>query len=620
MIAALAPIFPLDAERPRAQSVLAAASHVRVLVRAAPAVLARRARRSTSASCPASGSSHALEAGRATAMVGVPALWQLLERRVRAQVDARGPIVEGGVRLRVELESQARSRRSASTPGKLLFAPVHDGARRLAAHASSPAAPRSRRRRKSSSWVSASARRRLRPDRSRAGAHRRRGPRRRRAAVTSASRSPASRSRSTTPDESGVGEVLARGPERDGGLHRRRSHAARDRRKMAGSTRAISASSTRGAAADRRSHQGRHRHGDAARTSTRTTSSARSARSTASSELAVVGIASPKGGERVACLAVAEARLALAGRRRATTASPRSRRSARRSRRCRTTAAARRAPLRRAAAAHGDAQGEAQGGAGHPRAPRPRDLDAGRRVGGPRPRAHRDRRGLGGETRARSPRTLPSKAISASTRSCLTELLEALEARGRLVDQRRSKRATASRTSSASGATPTRSSRTKSSSSSSSKIEGRERSETKLELPPQIQEAAKGLIGKLQDAFYGQMMKPTVYGRAFIPHNRNVIVVANHASPPRHGLRATRAREVRRGHRLSRGVGLLLRPRHQARLLRELHEPQGDRSQGRRARSRCVRRQTIIEEGKTVLVFPEGTRSAGRARFRSSSR
>src|SRR5262249_15978293 len=51
-----------------------------------------------------------------------------------------------------------------------------------------------------------------------------------------------------------------------------------------------------------------------------------------------------------------------------------------------------------------------------------------------------------------------------------------------------------------------------------------------LVLPEPIQEQGKRLIGKLQDLFYGDMMRSTVVGRAFIPHNRNTIVVANHVS------------------------------------------------------------------------------------------
>src|SRR5439155_6726279 len=49
-------------------------------------------------------------------------------------------------------------------------------------------------------------------------------------------------------------------------------------------------------------------------------------------------------------------------------------------------------------------------------------------------------------------------------------------------------------------------------------------------LPPEVQVAGKKILGKLQDVFYGQVMKPRVFGRAFIPHNRNTIVVANHSS------------------------------------------------------------------------------------------
>ncbi|MGA7124343.1 MAG: AMP-binding protein, partial [Polyangiaceae bacterium] len=51
-----------------------------------------------------------------------------------------------------------------------------------------------------------------------------------------------------------------------------------------------------------------------------------------------------------------------------------------------------------------------------------------------------------------------------------------------------------------------------------------------LVLPEPVQEAGRAFVGKLQDFFYGDVMKPQVFGRAHIPQNRSVIVVANHAS------------------------------------------------------------------------------------------
>ena len=38
--------------------------------------------------------SHGLQHGRVTCMVGVPALWQLLDRRIRSQVSAKGKLFE----------------------------------------------------------------------------------------------------------------------------------------------------------------------------------------------------------------------------------------------------------------------------------------------------------------------------------------------------------------------------------------------------------------------------------------------------------------------------------------------------------------------------------------------
>lgn len=51
-----------------------------------------------------------------------------------------------------------------------------------------------------------------------------------------------------------------------------------------------------------------------------------------------------------------------------------------------------------------------------------------------------------------------------------------------------------------------------------------------FDLPAPVRTMAKRLLTKAQMGFYDRVMKPTVYGRAHIPHNRNTIVVSNHVS------------------------------------------------------------------------------------------
>ncbi len=116
----------------------------------------------------------------------------------------------------------------------------------------------------------------------------------------------------------------------------------------------------------------------------------------------------------------------------------------------------------------------------------------------------------------------------------------------------------------------------------------------------------------LQDIFYGEVMKPRVYGRAHIPHNRNVIVVANHASHldmgfVRHALGkygedivSLAAQDYFFDERASSAPSSRTSPTSCA--------------IDRKASLRQAIRQAseVIEQGKTVLIFPEGTRSRRR--------
>lgn len=64
------------------------------------------------------------ETGRVTAMIGVPALWQLLHRKITQEMAAKPALVEQGVKALMAAHTELRNR-SALNLGKLLFWPVH---------------------------------------------------------------------------------------------------------------------------------------------------------------------------------------------------------------------------------------------------------------------------------------------------------------------------------------------------------------------------------------------------------------------------------------------------------------------------------------------------------------
>jgi long-chain acyl-CoA synthetase len=66
----------------------------------------------------------AMSTGRITALVGVPALWQSLARKITGEIDDRGNLGRGVVRGLLALHRELRSRTPLNL-GKLVFAPVH---------------------------------------------------------------------------------------------------------------------------------------------------------------------------------------------------------------------------------------------------------------------------------------------------------------------------------------------------------------------------------------------------------------------------------------------------------------------------------------------------------------
>ncbi len=56
------------------------------------------------------------------------------------------------------------------------------------------------------------------------------------------------------------------------------------------------------------------------------------------------------------------------------------------------------------------------------------------------------------------------------------------------------------------------------------------RDDEPIRVPEPVAEATKRALTAVQMGFYDRVMRPTVYGRAYIPHNRNTIVASNHTS------------------------------------------------------------------------------------------
>ncbi|HVY46692.1 MAG TPA: 1-acyl-sn-glycerol-3-phosphate acyltransferase, partial [Minicystis sp.] len=133
--------------------------------------------------------------------------------------------------------------------------------------------------------------------------------------------------------------------------------------------------------------------------------------------------------------------------------------------------------------------------------------------------------------------------------------------------------------------------------------------EEPIRIPPVVADAAKRVMTRAQMGFYDRMMRPRVTGRAFIPHNRNTIVASNHASHLDMGFVKYALGAY--------GDGLVSLAAQDyffegGRLRRAYFEnltnlAPFDRKGGLRQALRQA--AEVLEQGKTVLVFPEGTRS-----------
>lgn len=136
-----------------------------------------------------------------------------------------------------------------------------------------------------------------------------------------------------------------------------------------------------------------------------------------------------------------------------------------------------------------------------------------------------------------------------------------------------------------------------------------ETEEDPIKIPKPLADAAKGFMSRMQMGFYEKMMRPKVYGRAYIPHNRNTIVASNHASHLDMGFV-----KYALGSYGDELVSLAAQDYffESGKWRRAYFEnltnlAPFDRKGGLRQALRQA--GDILDQGSTVLIFPEGTRS-----------
>ncbi len=129
-----------------------------------------------------------------------------------------------------------------------------------------------------------------------------------------------------------------------------------------------------------------------------------------------------------------------------------------------------------------------------------------------------------------------------------------------------------------------------------------------IPIPSAIATTAKTLMGKAQMGFYRRVMQSRVYGRSFLPHNRNTIVISNHSSHLDMGFVKYALGGYGEDMVSLAAQDYFFKGRWRKTYFEQLtnlapFDRRGGLRQGLRQASEPIR------EGKTVLLFPEGTRS-----------
>lgn len=144
--------------------------------------------------------------------------------------------------------------------------------------------------------------------------------------------------------------------------------------------------------------------------------------------------------------------------------------------------------------------------------------------------------------------------------------------------------------------------------------------ETSLQVPEVLREAAMEWMGRAQLGFYESVLRTQVSGSAFIPHNRNVIVAANHASHLDMGLVKYALGSYGKDLVSLAAQDYFFEGARWRKAYFENFTNLVPMARNGSLRQALRQAGELIDGGKTVLIFPEGTRSSDGAvhEFRSA--
>jgi long-chain acyl-CoA synthetase len=130
-----------------------------------------------------------------------------------------------------------------------------------------------------------------------------------------------------------------------------------------------------------------------------------------------------------------------------------------------------------------------------------------------------------------------------------------------------------------------------------------------VSVPEPVKTLVKSILGRGQKALYDTVLETKVTGRAYIPHNRNTIVVANHTSHLDMGLVKYALGSYGEGIVTLAASDYFFDDKWKRAYFENFTNLA---SLDRKGTINKTLRQAgeILEQGKTVLIFPEGTRSA----------